>query len=190
MMTEKGLKPAEWVDDRDRSVVSLFQEIKLEWSDPQPWNRNSGPPKVLGSDPLLYVLTRNHRRQKDIDRIVYIGITTDPHGRFKNHHKTDLAQMNGGVGFSYANVKLIGRGGGLRTERALHDIEHLLIWSVSDCWAFLRNDKKMWSLPGMGSSGISAWYIINSGYNFSGRMPREIIYPWMLVKNERSSHER
>lgn len=189
-MTIPGLKPAEWVDERDSSVFDFFKEIELKWHVPEAWNRKSGPPKVPSSDPLLYVLTRNHGRQIDIDRIVYIGITTDPQGRFRNHHKDDLAQMNSGVGFSYANVRLAGRNGDYRTERALHDIEHLLIWSVPECWPYLKNVNKMWTLPKVGLKNENAWRIKNTGYGFSGRMPSEIIYPWMLVKNGRGTHEK
>ena len=51
---------------------------------------------------------------------------------------------------------------------ALEEIEHLLIWAVDE---HLENERKMFTLPGMGSNGGEAWHIRNTGYRFSGRMP-------------------
>lgn len=73
-----------------------------------------------------------------------------------------------------------GRNKEARTEQALEEIEHLLIWTV---WHDLENERKNFTLPGMGTKTPgTAWLIENVGYEFSGRMPREILYPWMLVK--------
>lgn len=44
------------------------------------------------------------------------------------------------------------------------------------------NDRKAYSLPGIGSQPARAWRIYNAGYRFSGTMPIEIVYPWMLIK--------
>jgi hypothetical protein len=38
----------------------------------------------------------------------------------------------------------------------------------------------------MGANGGDAWHVINTGYQFSGQMPKEIVYPWMLVKPGRN----
>jgi hypothetical protein len=64
-------------------------------------------------------------------------------------------------------------------------LEHLFIWSL---WPEL-NEKKTSTLPGMGSKPGRAWHIMNEGHRFAGRMPREIVYPWMLIKpgRDRSS---
>jgi hypothetical protein len=45
-------------------------------------------------------------------------------------------------------------------------------------------------MPGFGTQGGSAWHILNTGYRFRGQMPREIIYPWMLVKPGRNRSAR
>ena len=60
----------------------------------------------------------------------------------------------------------------------MEEIEHLLIWALDPA----NNTNKNYTLPGMGQRRGNAWHIKNSGYRFAGQMPREIVFPWMLVK--------
>ncbi len=69
-----------------------------------------------------------------------------------------------------------------RTKDTLEELEHILIWAL---WAFghvLDNKKKQNILPGLGLNGGGAWQVKSTGYRFKGRMPLEIVFPWMLLK--------
>lgn len=159
----------------------LYKEVVLNWCTPRPWNEFKVSP-VNGEDTAcLYALVRNHHKSQSKDHIAYIGLTTNPQDRFLNHPKAQsIVERQGSVGLSLAPINITsGRNRVHRIKTALEEIEHLLIWAV---WHELENDKKMFTLPGMGTNGGNAWHITNEGYRFSGRMPREILYPWMLVK--------
>lgn len=81
--------------------------------------------------------------------------------------------MRGETTFSYAPVDFIkGRNRIGRIEKALQEIEHLLIWSLGD---ELRNLRKKYTLPGMGTKGSNAWQIINTGIALADRF-REKLY--------------
>jgi hypothetical protein len=62
----------------------------------------------------------------------------------------------------------------------LEELEHLLIWAVPG--EYLENDRKQFTLPGMGAHRGHAWHVRNTGYRFSGQMPHEIVYPWMMIR--------
>ena len=138
-------------------------------------------PEFGTDEPFLYALIRNHGNSRTKDHIEYIGLTKSPLRRFGNHKKAKaIVNKSGDVGFSYAVIDFIkGKNKIDRISRALEEIEHLLIWAVGD---ELENQQKMVTLPGMGINRGNAWQILNKGYRFSGRMPMEIVFPWMLVR--------
>jgi len=75
-----------------------------------------------------------------------------------------------------------GRNKAGRTQKTLEELEHLLIWALP---FDLVNEKKQFTLPGLGKNGGTAWHIHNKGYRFNGRMPKEIVYPWMMIEHGR-----
>lgn len=189
-MTLKGMKQADWSDDvsqiQNAAGNPLFKSVELKWSKPTLWTKDMRIPEFDSNQPCLYALIRNHGNSKTKDHIAYIGLTRSPKARFANHPTARaIVERNGKVGFSYAEINFItGKNRIDRIARAMEEIEHLLIWSCGD---ELENERKMFTLPGMGAKGGNAWHIKNTGFRFSGRMPKEIIYPWMLVKQGRNS---
>lgn len=184
-MTIRRLRPADWADDiaeiQNAAGNQLFKSVVLNWSRPSTWTKDMRVPSFDTEEPFLYALVRNHGNSKTKDHIEYIGLTKSPSTRFGNH-KTAKAIVNrrGAVGFSYAEIDFIqGRNKVERISRALEEIEHLLIWAIPD---ELENQRKMFTLPGMGKNRGNAWQIHNKGYRFSGRMPMEIVFPWMLIR--------
>ena len=191
----KGYHPADW--GRSPSVVEnaagkgLFRAVELNWSKPVILPKTGEVPRFQRNSPIVYAIIRDHGKRMQSDNIRYIGLTIQPKGRFAAHGTIqNLAALRGSTKFSFAVVNIKGKNKNLRTKKALEEIEHILIWAL---WAFdhdLKNDKKQNTLPGLGVNGGSAWHIQNVGYRFSGRMPREIVFPWMLLKvgRNRSAH--
>ena len=166
---------------QNQSEAPLFKTATLNWSRPTRWSKEERLPSFDEDGPFVYALVRNHHRSASKDHIEYIGLTTSPASRFGNHRTAkSIVNRRGEVGFSFAPVAMTGRNREARTKKALEEIEHLLIWAV---WHDLHNERKTATLPGMGTKQPgSAWHITNTGYRFAGRMPREIVYPWMLIK--------
>lgn len=161
----------------------LFKEVELEWSRPTLWTIDQSVPDFDTNDPFLYILLRNHGNLSEKNKIEYVGLTVSPRTRFGNHPKArGIRDKRGETLFSYAPIIMKGKNNKGRTKQTLEEIEHLLIWALP---FDLANEKKQFTLPGLGSKGGNAWHIFNSGFRFSGRMPREIIYPWMLVEHGR-----
>ena len=183
----KGYRPADWGESPSTVLNAagkgLYKPVELNWSSPQLLPKNGAVPRFPSNDPILYLLIRDHGKQMRTDNIRYVGLTTQPRTRFDEHGTIRrLCALRGSVHFSSAVVNIKGRNRELRTQKALEEIEHILIWAL---WAYdhrLDNDKKQNTLPGLGQNGGSAWQIKNVGHRFSGRMPLEIIYPWMLLK--------
>lgn len=165
----------------------LYKRASIAWSRPRIWKPEKPAPTGLGSlEPgYLYAIVRNHHRAKTRDTIVYVGITNNLDRRFNNHPKaSDFAAMRGPTSLSIGTVNF----GSYRTatttgnRKALEGIEHVLIWAL---WPTLFNEKKQHSLPRFKAPVAQAWHIENTGYRFAGRMPREIVFPWMLIKHGR-----
>ena len=182
----RGFKAANWGDEpedvRNAGDQPLYKTAELKWSRPTIWAKDQRLPRFETEEPFLYALIRNHGKSHTRDHIEYVGLTTAPKTRF-GYHKTAKAIVNrrGSVKFSYAPIDFIkGRNRVERIGRALEEIEHLLIWALPDD---LWNEKKQFTLPGMGKNGGNAWHIVNRGYTFSGRMPHAIVFPWMLMKH-------
>ena len=180
-----GYKPAHWgesiSDVQNANGNPLYKSVELKWSTPTIWRKGERRPKFDDSTPFVYALIRNHGKSATKDHILYIGLTQKPKTRFGNHNTAkNIVAMPGEVKFSYAQIDFVqGRNRVARTKRTMEEIEHLLIWAV---YYELQNEKKQYTVPGMGANGGDAWHITNSGYRFSGRMPREIVFPWMMVK--------
>lgn len=181
----RNYRPSEWASDVSKICNAqdnpLFVEAELCWSMPTLWTKEETKPRFETNEPFLYALIRNHGKSSTKNHIVYIGLTTSPNTRFGNHETArDIVRQRGQVHFSYAPIDFIsGKNKIDRIGRALEEIEHLLIWALPD---ELHNQRKQYVLPGNGKHRGNAWHIFNTGYRFSGRMPREIVFPWMLIK--------
>lgn len=172
----------------NRSGGALFQTVELDWSKPLLWHDPKKVP-VSHDEPCLYVLQRDHQSASSSMRVRYVGLTISPKTRFLNHPTADrLVKMRGDTYLSYAPVVFTGRNREARVKSTLEQVEHLLIWAL--WWHDLENDRKMFTLPGMGTNRGTAWHIINKGYRFQGQMPKEIVYPWMLIKPGRDRSAR
>jgi hypothetical protein len=188
-------KPADFgydVEELSNGGGRLFKAVTIDWSRPRDWNEGERAPidEEYLEPGYLYAITRNHHRAKTRDTIVYVGITNNLDARFHNHPKArQFADMRGPTGLSIGTVDF----GSYRTAKtsgnraAIEGLEHILIWSL---WPTLFNDSKQMSLPRFKSSVAQAWHITNSGYRFSGRMPREIVYPWILIKPGRDRSQK
>lgn len=178
-------KAADWGADVDgienRAGEPLFKRLVLHWSKPQVVEKG-GRPRFDDPRPLLYAIIRNHHRAQQKDRICYIGLSTNPARRFQNHPTArDLIERRGETSLSFAHLDVESSSDRIpAVKRALEDVEHILIWAL---WQNLENKAKLYTLPGMGSTTGDPYHIINEGYRFQGQMPKEIVYPWMLVKN-------
>jgi len=169
----------------------LFKRVDLKWTTPVSINKTGEIPLFSKNVPILYVLVRDHGKFRRTNNILYVGLSKSPRTRFYGHGAVKaLAKMAGVLTFSYAVLSIKGRNREVRETKSLNEIEHIFIWAL---WAFdhdLHNVKKQNTLPGLGKSGGSAWHICNTGERFGGRMPREIVYPWMLVRLGRDRSER
>lgn len=168
----------------------LYKPVVIDWQRPIPIG---GEDKILIPDAFLdpgylYVLVRNHGNAKQRDLIVYVGITKSLKQRFVNHPKVDeIRKARGSTSISIGRVDFgkfsrIPKSGELH-RLAIEELEHIFIWTL---WSDLWNDKKWFTLPGMGSNGGQAWHITNTGHKFSGRMPKRIVYPWILAEPRRN----
>lgn len=189
MMSASDLKAIDWGYDvesiQNSSGYPLFKRVELNWTRPVLWPKEQSKPDFDGEDPFLYALIKNHGNSKTRDRIVYVGLTKSPKTRFGNHKTAKaIVSQNGTVKFSYAKIDFIkGRDRIARIGLAMEEIEHLLIWAMGDD---LQNERKQYTLPGLGTNGGNAWHIQNTGYRFSGRLPVDIVYPWMAIRPGRN----
>jgi hypothetical protein len=177
-------KAADWgaeVDDLENGAGRpLFKRLVLRWSRPQIVEKGEKP-RFDDPRPLLYAIIRNHHRSQQKDKICYIGLSTNPARRFDKHPTARaLIEKRGETSLSFAYLDAERSSDRIHAvKRALEDVEHILIWAL---WQNLENKAKLYALPGMGSTTGDPYHIINEGYRFLGQMPKEIIYPWMLVK--------
>ena len=191
----KGYKPADWGTSpsliENTGGSRLFKAVDLSWSKPEILPKSGEVSKFSRDDSILYAVIRDHGKQQQTDNIRYIGLTMKPKTRFVVHAPIQkLAALKGTTRFSFAVVETKGKNKEPRTKAALEAIEHILMWALWSDGHELDNEKKQNMLPGLGTNGSSAWQIRNSGYRFSGRMPREIVYPWMLLKAGRNRSSR
>lgn len=180
-----GYTGADWGDEpadvRTRAGTMMFNVVELNWRSPKLWHKSDNQPTFDTDEPFLYILLRDHGNARNRNQIVYVGLTNAPMTRFGNHKTAKaIVAKPGTVRFTYAPVDFRGRNRLERISRALEELEHLLIWAVPG--EHLVNEKKQFTLPGMGTRGGNAWHVYNTGYRFSGQMPREIVFPWMMVR--------
>ena len=185
-MPLRGYRAVDWgntpADVQNAAGNPLFNLVELTWRRPTCWHKDQRVPTFVDDEPFVYALLREHGNASVQDRIEYIGLTSAPTRRFGNHKTARrIVRMRGKVLFTYAPVDFVkGRNREARTKNALEEIEHLLIWAVPP--DNLCNEQKQFTMPGMGTNGGRAWHIVNRGYRFRGQMPREIVYPWMLLR--------
>ena len=174
----------------NRAGKPLFKAVTISWTTPQLWKRDVPAPTHLAEHAPghLYALVRDHHKAKTRENIVYIGLTNDLDHRFANHHKAEyLRRMRGQTFLSIGNLDFCGyRTAIQKSKAAIEEIEHLLIWALSPSY----NERKMYSMPGVGTKPSRAWHIQCGGHRFAGRMPREIVYPWMLLKPGRDRSKK
>lgn len=168
----------------------LFKEVVLDWRKPTLWAKSDACPTFDTDEPFLYALIRDHGNLQSRDRIVYIGLTKAPRTRFGNHKTArSIVARRGTVRFTYAPIDWIqGKNRLERVGRAMEELEHLLIWALPN--EPLENQRKQFTLPGLGANGGNAWHIRNKGHRFGGRMPQEIVFPWMVVRPGRDRTRR
>ena len=168
----------------------LFQEVEISWRKPAVIQRDGNiglkrEGEVYKSG-YLYAILRNHGNQKTRNRIAYVGITNDLNKRFKNHPKVDdIRGLAGETSISVGEISTPGRRLSDHGKKLLREeLEHILIWILyPDLW----NDQKTLAVPGQGRNGGRAWDIHNSGFGFSGRMPRRIVFPWAAIIPRRNT---
>jgi hypothetical protein len=160
----------------------LYKEVVLKWSPPILWRKGEKCPENKVEEPCVYALIRHSGHMSAGPRIEYIGLTRRPLARFANH-KTgrEIVKQHGQVHLTYAPVPIKGKNHVENQKRALEEIEHLLIWAVWEEWMW--NQRKLFTLPGMGTRRGNAWHIVNSDFPLTDRMPKEIVYPWMIVRD-------
>jgi hypothetical protein len=184
MALPNGLRPADLGgapgDVANSAGASLFKSVELNWSKPILWTKGRASPTDR-PDACLYIIMHDHGNAHYKARIRYVGLSKNPAKRFLNHPKAhEIVSLSGQASISFAFIDFIrGKNKIERQSFAMEEIGHLLIWTL---WPTLLNERKMYTLPGMGPNGGNAWQIKNDGYRFHGQMPRQIVYPWLLVQ--------
>lgn len=194
MAMPQQFKVADFGDEPDET--GHYCVAKIDWSEPKPWDEDGFAP--LGAakrKDALYVLVRDHWRANRKNSIVYVGMTVNLPGRFREHHCADrLRKKRGSTLLSIGNVSYSGRHklwASRNPGKALKQIEHILIWALPN----LENDKNQFSIPLLAGKNVAEakpWIIKRDirSHRFHGRMPREVVYPWMIVKPGRDRSVR
>lgn len=184
MAVPKGFKPADLGGEPgDVDCNPAYRKIAINWSKPAPWVRDESAPidRAQKKPGYLYAISWDHHRAARRETIAYIGITSKLRSRFDNHPRA--AQLLARKRKTFLSLGHVDFGRFKKpsenTRRITEELEHILIWAL---WTDLENDRKAICIPGYGVNGGGAWHIINEGHRFGGRMPREIIYPWILIK--------
>jgi hypothetical protein len=185
-----GFKAADygWLLDEGLNLNGreAFKQVTITWSKPAPWLKTENAPigQREKSGGCLYIITKDHHRAHNTNRIVYVGITTNLDTRFNVHPKAhDILSRPGNTCLSIGELEFPNRSRLSADDSVLRQLEHILIWAAN---SDLTNEKNMMTPPGMGSSKGLPWHIKNTGYRFAGRLPLEIIYPWMLMRAGRN----
>ena len=165
------------VDFGSTEDLKDFLHVDITWSRAVAWS-DFNP----GKEQFIYAIINDHKNRKNGPEIQYIGITEDGRTRFKKGDYEEKLSIGSYTKIS-TGVISSSRMRKLKNKRrdALEEIEHIFIWALCDR-NYLHNYDKQSTLPGWGRNGTEAYHIINHGFRFWNRMPREIIYPWALVK--------
>ena len=185
-LVDQGGDPATICNSQNKQ---LYKPVTVDWAKPVPLmkiGKIAFPDEFLEPG-YLYAIVRNHGNAQTNDKIVYIGITNNLKRRFDNHPTVDkIRAARGQTGLSIGTVDFGSYRTAKRTgnRRAIEELEHIFIWTLwgKDFW----NEKKMFTLPGMGKNGGRPWDITNRGYPFSRQMPGRIVYPWIVIDPGRS----
>lgn len=167
-----------------KNMRDWYAKFTIHWEE-RHWNAGEKAPLNAGdASPCIYAIITNHGKSREKGKIQYIGISTNAKARFLNHptahalrDKKGKTSLCLGVLESVPKKAIDSRSMG----KYLNAIEHLLIWYF-DCD---KNIRKVDAIPKALKGGAMGWHIENTGYDFCGRMPSEILYPWMLVKPRR-----
>lgn len=193
MAIPRQFKCADWggeIDDiKNNQGSPLFKSALITWSIPKIWLK--GEPAPIGQDAVatdcIYCLIRDHHRAKSKVKIVYVGITRNIAVRFANHPKAKLLRdMRGDTSLSVGSIDFGKNWRQKGSKQATEQLEHLLIWALRPKY----NERKTYMLPGMGKHPARPWKVENKGFRFAGTMPRELVYPWMLVKPGRDRSKK
>lgn len=193
MATPRHFKLADFGDEPEDT--GLFCLAEITWSEPKPWDDDGKAPiGAANCDDAIYVVVRDHKNQAKAGTIVYVGMTTALPTRFNLHHCADeIRKKRGATYLSVGTVRYAGRHAAWARKnpgKALRQIEHILIWAL---WPTLVNNKNQNSIPLLAGKNVAEakpWIIRREGHRFHGRMPREIVYPWMAVKPGRDRSTR
>jgi hypothetical protein len=193
MATPRHFKPADF--DAEPAELEQFCVATIDWTTPSEWDEDDNPP--LGAaerNDALYLLVRDHWRKARKNTIEYVGMTTALPTRFREHRCAgELREMRGTTLLSVGNVTFSGKGSRWAREKlglSLRQIEHILIWALPPP---LRNIQGQYVLPVLSGKNVAhakPWIIRNEGHRFHGRMPREIVFPWMIIKHGRDRSQR
>lgn len=193
----RGLRLADFGQDEELWQGSngkpLFQKVEICWRNPVLIERDGSIAPENESEVYkhgyLYAIVRNHGNQTTKDRVAYVGITNNLERRFRNHATVEeLRSLQGETSISVGVISTPNRrpsGSALKLLR--EELEHILIWVL---WEDLWNDRKVLVVPGQGRNGGKAWDIENTGFTFSGRMPRRIVFPWAAISPRRNNTAR
>ena len=177
-MNEVDIKKYKPVDFGNTQDLKDFFHIEIKWEKPVKWADFEGLKK-----PFIYAIINSHKNRKHGPEIQYVGITENGNSRFKQKDYEGKLSIGNYTSISVGNVssqqKIKLRKMGRET---LEQLEHIFIWALCDKHV-LYNYKKQDTLPGWGLNGTEAYHITNRGFRFWQKMPREVIYPWILVRN-------
>jgi hypothetical protein len=170
--------------------LGVFSVATINWTQPEEWDEQGHPPlQAAERQDALYVLVREHGRSAQKNIIRYVGMTTALSARFNNHDcANELRAKRGQTLLSVGNVTFSGskpRWSSSNAKLALRQIEHILIWALPPP---LLNKQGQYVLPLLSGRNIAQakpWIIKNTGHRFHGRMPLEIVFPWLLIKHGR-----
>ncbi|MBY8823791.1 hypothetical protein [Sphingomonas colocasiae] len=185
MAAPHGFKPADLGGEPNEfDCKPAFRPIEIDWSKPKPWGPSNEIAPISGAQQkpgYLYAISWDHQSAHHRETIAYIGITKNLASRFENHPSAEYLRSKKRKTFLSIGHIDFGRivNASARTKLVTEELEHILIWAL---WPTLENVNKIMCIPGHGKNRGGAWHITNTGHRFRGRMPREIIYPWMLVK--------
>ena len=175
-----------WDDPQDISGFSgrhYFRVATITWSKPRVWDPSEpsfNVPDGWAGHGGIYAFIRSHWSQSEQNKIAYIGKAISFSKRLnKRHQHFDLINMRGNTSVSCGRIAF---------SRIKSSVGHYL--QIEDIVKFvvhndLENTQGFESLPGFRKgqpNAMTPWLILNKEYDFDGKMPRRIMYPWIGVE--------
>lgn len=183
-----GFKPVDFgVPPNEVECRPSYREVTVRWTRPIDLPP-SGPIRAFENieekPGYIYLLGCRPSRASQAEMIAYVGITKNLSRRFFNHAR--VGQMREEARRKpFLSVGLIDFGAmkapTRRAKQITEELEHIYIWALDA----EMNFNKQVCVPTYGANGGDPWHIRNIGHTFSGAMPSEIIFPWMLIKARR-----